>query len=97
MKFEWDEAKRRRNLERHGLDFRDAWRLCSLPVLSALDDREDYDEERWLGMGFLDPLVVVIAFPQPTDGIIRVISMRKALTHEREHYEQHLRDQLGQA
>lgn len=95
MRFEWDEAKRIRNLERHGLDFGDAWRVFSLPILVAFDDREEYGEDRWLGIGFLDPIVIVIAFSQPGDDVVRVISMRKALTHERGQYERHLKDGLG--
>ena len=97
MRFEWDEAKRISNLERHALDFRDAWRVFSLPILVAIDDREEYGEDRWFGIGFLDPIVVAIAFSQPGDDTIRVISMRKALTREREQYEQHLRNELGPA
>jgi uncharacterized DUF497 family protein len=31
MNFEWDESKRRANLEKHGFDFMDAYRLFDGP------------------------------------------------------------------
>ena len=37
MRFEWDEAKRRRNHERHGVDFQDAALIFRHPVLEAPD------------------------------------------------------------
>ena len=39
--------------------------------------------------------VVVIVFTERREDTIRVISLRKALSHERVKYEQILRDQLG--
>ncbi len=52
MDFEWDEAKRELNLAKHGLDFFDAPNMFELLMLSALDTRHDYGEERWLGIGY---------------------------------------------
>lgn len=37
--FEWDENKRIKNLEKHGLDFLDAHELWDAPMLIASDDR----------------------------------------------------------
>jgi uncharacterized DUF497 family protein len=42
MDFEWEESKRRENLQRHGLDFRDVPILFEGPMLSRLDTRFDY-------------------------------------------------------
>jgi hypothetical protein len=39
--------------------------------------------------------VVVIVYTERGNDIIRIISMMKALTHERIRYEKLLRDQLG--
>ena len=52
MEFEWDEAKRKENLRKHGLDFLDAPTLFSGPMLTRLDTREDYGEPRWITMPF---------------------------------------------
>ena len=95
MQFEWDDEKNESNLARHGLDFADAYRIFSFPMLVALDDREDYGEDRWIGIGLLDGRVVVVVYAEPDAETIRVISLRKALTYERNEYEQYLKDELG--
>ena len=41
MKYEWDEAKNRKNLAKHGLSFEDAERVFSGPCVSFEDDRFD--------------------------------------------------------
>jgi uncharacterized DUF497 family protein len=94
MQFEWDEQKNRTNIRKHGLDFADAWEIFTLPMLTALDDREDYGEDRWIGIGMLKSRVVVIAYTEHQD-TIRIISLRKAQSYERKRYEQILRDRLG--
>lgn len=54
MRFTWDEKKNRTNLRDHGLDFADAWRVFQTPMLTRLDTREDYGEDRWIGIGLLE-------------------------------------------
>jgi uncharacterized protein len=95
MTFEWDEEKSTTNIEKHGFDFADAWQVFQAPMLTALDTREDYGENRYVGIGLLQTYVVVIIFTEPEPDIIRVISLRKAVKHERVRYEQILKDQLG--
>ncbi|MFN0145487.1 MAG: BrnT family toxin [Dehalococcoidia bacterium] len=41
MRFEWDEGKRRANLRKHGLDFRDAAEVFSGPSFGSVDDLSD--------------------------------------------------------
>jgi hypothetical protein len=95
MKFEWDEQKRKDNIRKHGLDFADAWNIFRTPMLTTLDEREDYDEDRWIGIGMLDARIVVVIFTERNEDKIRIISLRKAFTHERIKYEKALRDRLG--
>lgn len=95
MQFEWDEQKRVQNIRKHGFDFRDAWKVFHSPMLVALDDREDYGEDRWIGIGMLKTQVVIVVYTEPHENTIRIISVMKALTHERIKYEQLLRNQLG--
>jgi len=64
-------------------------------MLVALDDREDYGEDRWIGIGMLRGRVVVVVFTERSEDTIRIISLRKALSYERKRYEQALRDELG--
>lgn len=52
MAFEWDEEKNASNREKHGLRFEHAALVFRDPgVLSYLDDRFDYGEERWVTIG----------------------------------------------
>lgn len=64
-------------------------------MLVALDEREDYGEDRWIGIGLLNGRVVVVVYTEPDDETIRIISLRKALSHERKRYEQYLKNRLG--
>src|SRR5438067_12654372 len=82
--FEWDPEKNGVNIRKHGLNFADAPRVFRRRMLVALDDREDYGEDRWVGIGLLGERVVVIVFSEPDSQTIRVISMRRALRHEQQ-------------
>jgi uncharacterized DUF497 family protein len=95
VKFEWDEAKNTRNIAKHGLDFADARSIFQTPMLTSVDTRFDYDEDRYIGIGFLNSIIVLVVFTEPDEDTIRVISLRKALKHERVRFEQALQDQLG--
>lgn len=95
MPFEWDETKRESNIQRHGLDFTDAWEVFLAPLLTTVDAREDYGEDRTIGIGFLRTLVIVIVFTEQEPDVIRVISLRKATSHERQRLDTYLQDRLG--
>lgn len=94
MHFEWDEQKNKTNIRKHGFDFSDAWEIFEAPMHTALDIREDYDENRWIGIGFLRERVVVIVFTEQDNDTIRLISLRKALKHERLKFEEAIRNRL---
>ena len=97
MRFEWDEEKNQDNIRKHGLDFSDAWQVFDAPMLTALDTKEDYGEDRFIGIGFLKNFVAVVVYTEPQHETIRVISLRKALKHEREQFEKVLKDQLAKS
>ena len=91
MVFEWDERKRRGNLMRHGLDFMDAEELFRGPMLTALDTRDVHGEDRWRGIGMCRGRVLVVAFTERDRGnVIRIISLRKALSREQRAYEREI-------
>lgn len=89
MRFEWDEQKNLSNLQKHGLSFADAWEIFDAPILCDPDDRFDYGEDRWIGIGRLRSRIVVVVYTEPDDETIRIVSLRKALSHEREAYEEY--------
>jgi uncharacterized DUF497 family protein len=76
MKYEWDEAKNRKNFAKHGLSFEDASRVFAGPCVTFEDDRFSYGEERLVTLGLLAERLVVIAHA-PRDEGTRIISMRK--------------------
>lgn len=77
MRYLWDEAKRQANLRKHGLDFADVERVFDSPLVLIEDHRADYGEQRMIGIGMLDFLVVLVVHVESPEEI-RIISMRKA-------------------
>ena len=53
MKHEWDEAKNRTNVAKHGLSFEDAETVFAGPCVPFEDDRFAYGEERLITLGLL--------------------------------------------
>ncbi len=49
------------------------------PMVTFLDQRQDYGEDRWIGIGILKTLLAVVVFTEPKPDTIRIIS------HERRH------------
>ena len=79
--FTWDEAKRKVNLAKHGIDFRDAESIFDGLLVTVEDSRESYGEPRYVALGLLEGVVVSIAYTERHDEV-RIISIRKALKHE---------------
>lgn len=96
MRFEWNEQKNQKNIRERNLDFADARKVFQRPMLRRLDARKEYGEDRWIGVGLLDATrAVVIVFTEPDEKTVRIISMRKALAHERRQYERAFRNEFG--
>jgi len=80
--FLWDEAKRRANLRKHGIDFVDAERIFGGFTLTAEDVREAYGER------FPDSRASGRSGVAHTERgeDIRIIYIRKAMKHEARFY-----------
>lgn len=87
MRFEWDENKRRRNVEKHGIDFVRAQAVFDgRPVYSAPSPRGG--EERFITVGELDGRFIAVAWTARGADTVRIISARKARDgEERKHRE----------
>src|SRR6202030_1389212 len=83
--FAWDEAKRRANLRKRGIDFADAQKILRGLTSTVEDDRESYGEWRFLAPGLLEDQVVSVTHAERGD-TIRIISTRKAAKHETRFY-----------
>jgi uncharacterized DUF497 family protein len=86
----WDPSKNEQNKRDHHIAFEDAVSVFDGPTLEHYDGREDYSEDRWVMTGLMQGIVVVVYTEREND-VTRIISVRKAKTHEREEYEAHLR------
>ena len=89
MRYEWDEAKRQSNIQKHGIDFIGMERVFAGETVTILDDRFDYGEPRFLTVGLLGGHGVVIAHTE-TDEVIRIIS--KATKNEEASYFKEIAD-----
>jgi hypothetical protein len=81
--FEWDEEKRKNNLEKHGIDFDDAIGVFYGPILVHRSDRNN--ERRWIAIGVLEERLIAVVFTRRAD-ILRIISARRARTNEEREY-----------
>lgn len=88
FRFVWDERKNQTNYRKHGFSFMNAWEIFTRPMLIEVDNRLNYGEKRWVGIGLLRSHVVVIVYTEPDEQTIRIISLRKALRDEQFAYEQ---------
>lgn len=88
FEFEWDDNKNAINIEQHDIDFNDAWMIFENVVLRKVDTRKDYGEERWIALGKLREIVIVIVYMRRLSKI-RIISIRRANRYERKIYETH--------
>ena len=91
MNFEWDEVKRSSNIAKNGLDFADASALFGLSMFVVPDDREDYGELRYQGIGLLNGSFAAVVFTEPDDETVRLISLRRATPKERRIYEREIK------
>ncbi len=94
MKFEWDDKKNKLNIKERKLDFADAHKLFENPMLISPDDRKDYGENRYIGLGYLESRLIVVVFTERKPNIIRIISLRKANKREQANFETTLKNRL---
>ena len=91
MNFEWDEAKERQNIEKHGVSFEDAKRIFGGFTVDAVDDRFEYGEERIISIGMIDGILILVVVHTDRDGACRIISARQAKRKERKRYDEEIR------
>ncbi len=82
----WDEGKRRSNLRKHGVDFASLAAFDWAAALHREDPREAYGEVRMVSIGPLDKRLHVVVWTERAEAI-RIISLRKANSRERDLYE----------
>jgi uncharacterized protein len=84
--FEWDDIKAEANLRKHKISFQKARRVFDdLFALVEQDLIEDFGEDRFLATGMVEGLLVAVVFTERGERI-RLISARKANSHEQRRY-----------
>ena len=83
MKIEFDTAKDKSNIDKHGVSLSKA---VDLEILSVLrDERFDYGEDRYRAWGLIGNIAHCLAFAV-RDGSVRAISLRRAHKKEMKRY-----------
>ncbi len=85
MEFEWDEAKRLKNIEKHGLDFRDVDLVFS-GNLAIVPSTHSGQEVRFLATGMLAGRFVTVVYTLRGEAH-RIISFRRARDAEKTRYQ----------
>ena len=86
LQFDWDEAKNRLNVQRHGIAFVDVTGFLDDPgLIERLDLREDYGEERIIAFANVGGRILGIVYVERGD-VLRLISARPATRDETDDY-----------
>lgn len=95
IRWTWSERKNTLNLAKHKVPFEFAQRVFDDPL--HITDSDPYEgEERWRTYGTVQGVLMVVVHTEPVEAgeggvaIGRIISARKALTHERRLVEQQI-------
>lgn len=89
LKFEWDAAKAKSNLKKHGVSFEEARSVFYDDLAIQFEDQSAGEEERFLllGMSNLSRMLVVVHCERGSRGeVLRIISARKATKTESQYY-----------
>lgn len=89
LHFEWDERKSVANLKKHGVSFEEAESAFYDERAKLIDDPDhSEDEDRFILLGLSAALRVLVVCHcyRSDDGVVRIISARKATTMEVKSY-----------
>lgn len=87
MEITYDPAKNSKNIAERGLSFDMVAKFDFDTAHLYADDRKDYGEARYVGVGYIELRLYVVVFTATETGL-RVISLRKANEREVKTYEQ---------
>jgi uncharacterized DUF497 family protein len=81
----FDTNKRDKTLAERGLDFGDSGKVFAGLTSTVPDTRQDYGEDRFITIGYLEGRCVVLAWT-PRHGTRRIFSMRHAHGKEEDNW-----------
>ena len=91
MKFEWDMVKNQASIRKRAVRFETAQRIFEGPVLTWLADRKDYGEDRYISVGNMKSVALIVVAHTSRRDRIRLISARPASRKERQAYYERIR------
>jgi uncharacterized protein len=90
VRFDWDAHKNENNIAKHGIDFETARLVFDDPLCITFVDRVRGGEERWHAIGAIEDILILVVVhtyrEEQADEVIRIISARRATSHERRLY-----------
>jgi len=88
MRFEWDPAKDKTNRAKHGLSLEEASGLfeTGADYLEIYDEEHSIEEERFIAVGLIRRGVIVVAYTERDDDVLRILSARPATRRERRRF-----------
>lgn len=92
MKLEWDEEKRRSNLRKHGLDFRNARWVLESDIRFDLESHR-HGEHRTQSIAYVYDQLAVLTVVYVQGEAARIVSFRKASILERTAYHEWLAEE----
>src|SRR5262249_13066940 len=87
MEFIWDPKKAASNLRKHGVSFLEAVTVFADPLALVIADALYLDRAVLIGQSKKQQLLVTV-FVELSENWVRVISARRATSHERKQYEE---------
>ncbi len=95
IKFEWNDTKASKNIEKHGISFEEATTVFYDDFALQYFDREhsQLKEDRFLilGMSNNSRILMICHCEKESGDIIRIISARKATKNEKKSYQGNMR------
>ena len=87
MRFTWDLAKAGSNLKKHGVSFDEAASAFADPLALISEDLIHAERSVLVGLSKKERILVTV-FVELAEDSIRIISARRATSHERRRYEE---------
>ncbi len=88
MVFRWDAAKAATNLKKHGIGFHEAVTVLSDMLSATFPDESSVLEPRFVTVGMSTRSRILVVVHTESSNVIRIISARRATSHERIFYEE---------
>jgi uncharacterized DUF497 family protein len=95
MRFAWDPAKAKNNIQKHGVSFDEAVTVFKDPLAFIFDDETHSEEEQReiiIGISALRRMILV-CFVERLEDVVRIISARSATRQEIKDYEENAHNQ----